>query len=468
MNGRLISDKARSWLLAELDLWCAQGILSQEQARRIRDLYESTTEVSERKRSRGIFALLGVAAFLVGLAALLVIGYNWEAMPRGLKLATVLAAILGTHAFGFYLRYRQHARTSSEIVFFLGCLFYGAGIWLVAQVFHISAHYPDGVWWWAVGVLPFALCFDTLLLHGLLVALLGVWAGLEVLNFGHLGSWIFGRWESLPNGAYSLAVLALPGFIWAYRRASVVTVGLYVPLLAWWVILQPFAWQGGGSPIYFIGSAGAWLLILAEAHRPGSLYAIPYRLYGVLLSAGVLTVLSFYGFYRGMGRAGAPRGGLRETLAIAVVSLATIAVTALARSQHAEHGRLTVLIREILRRQWYPAALVLCMAFSAVWHSLFRTGETVTWQAALPPTVLANLAMIAGAIWLMRIGLREDRGRPFAAGVLLFLLWAVLRYIDLFGDFGGMLGAALMFFLCGAALSGLALYWRRRREVRHA
>ncbi len=468
MNGRHISDRVRTWLLAELDLWCAQGILSQEQAGRIRDLYESTTEVSERKRSRGIFALLGVAAFLVGLAALLVIGYNWEAMPRRLKLVTILAVIFGTHALGFYLRYRQHARTSSEIVFFLGCLFYGAGIWLVAQGFQISAHYPDGVWWWAVGVLPFALCFDTLLLHGLLVALLGVWAGLEVLNFGHLGSWIFGRWESLPNGAYSLPVLALPGFVWAYRKASVATVGLYVPLLAWWVILQPVAWRGGGSPIYFVGSAGAWLLILAEAHRPGSLYAIPYRLYGVLLSAGVLVVLSFYGFQRDMGRAGAPQGDLRETLAIAVVSLATIAVTALARSQHAGYGRLTVLMREILRRQWYPAALVLCMAFSAVWQSLFRTGGGVAWQTALPPTVLANLAMIAGAIWLMRIGLREDRGRPFAAGVLQFLLWAVLRYIDLFGDFGGMLGAALMFFLCGAALSGLALYWRRRREIRHA
>jgi hypothetical protein len=296
-----------------------------------------------------------------------------------------------------------------------------------------------------------------------------VWAGLEVLNFGHLGSWIFGRWESLPNGAYSLPVLALPGFVWAYRKASVATVGLYVPLLAWWVILQPVAWRGGGSPIYFIGSAGAWLLILAEAHRPGSLYAIPYRLYGVLLSAGVLVVLSFYGFYRNMGRAVGSQGGLRETLAIAVISLATIAAAALARrSRDDGHEPLTVLIRGILRRQWYPTALVLCMAFSAVWQSLFRTGEAVAWQAALPPTVLANLAMIAGAIWLMRIGLREDRGRPFAAGVLLFLLWAVLRYIDLFGDFGGMLGAALMFFLCGAALSGLALYWRRRREIGHA
>jgi hypothetical protein len=83
--------------------------------------------------------------------------------------------------------------------------------------------------------------------------------------------------------------------------------------------------------------------------------------------------------------------------------------------------------------------------------------------AALLPTILANVAMVGCAFWLMRIGLREDRGRPFAAGVLYFLLWAVLRYADLFGDFGGMLGAALMFFLCGAALFGVASYWRHRK-----
>jgi hypothetical protein len=82
----------------------------------------------------------------------------------------------------------------------------------------------------------------------------------------------------------------------------------------------------------------------------------------------------------------------------------------------------------------------------------------------LLPTIVANVAMIILAFWLMGVGLREDRGRPFAAGVMYFLLWAVVRYVDLFGDFGGMLGAALMFFLCGAALFGVGFYWRNRKQ----
>jgi hypothetical protein len=80
------------------------------------------------------------------------------------------------------------------------------------------------------------------------------------------------------------------------------------------------------------------------------------------------------------------------------------------------------------------------------------------------PTVLANVAMLASAWWLITVGLREERGQPFTAGVLYFLLWAVLRYIDLFGEFAGMLGGALMFLLCGVALFAVSQFWRQRKQ----
>jgi transposase-like protein len=166
----------------------------------------------------------------------------------------------------------------------------------VAQVFHIKAHYPDGVWWWAVGVLPFALCLETRLLHALVVALLGLWAGFEVLGFDHLGGWFFGRWDFLPNGAYSLPLLAAPGMVWAYRKQSLGTLALYIPLLDWWTVLQAFAWKLDSNPIYFIGAVGALMLVAAECHAAGSRFAIPYRYYGSLLVGGVLVPLSFYKF----------------------------------------------------------------------------------------------------------------------------------------------------------------------------
>ena len=53
----------------------------------------------------------------------------------------------------------------------------------------------------------------------------------------------------------------------------------------------------------------------------------------------------------------------------------------------------------------------------------------------------------------------------FAVGVVYFLLWAILRYIDLFAGVAGMLGAALMFLLCGVGLFAVARFWRNRKEI---
>jgi predicted membrane protein DUF2157 len=449
MSKRAITAKQRAWLLDELSLWRRDALVSEQQAQRIAGLYEGAGELAERGRSRAVFVLMAAAATLVGLAALLLIGYNWDQLSRWSKLAIVLGVIGVTHAAGFSLRYRRNAGVLSENVFFLGCLFYGAGIWLVAQVFHINSHYPDGVWWWAIGVLPFALCLETRLLHALLVGLLGLWAGMEVLNFDHLGGWLFGRWDFLPNGAYSLPLLALPGIVWAYRKQSVPTLSLYVPLLAWWTVLQVFAWHLGSNPFYFVGSVGALLLVVAESHKAGSRFAIPYRYYGSLLVGGVLVPLSFYDLNKHLVGEWASRVGPP-----AVLGLLALAVV-------------LVIYRTVPRRQAIPLGLALLMAVLPLMAGNCRSSSCAD-AAALLPTVLVNVAMVAGAFWLMQLGLQEDRGRPFGAGVLYFLLWAVLRYVDLFGDFGGMLGAALMFLTCGAALYGVARYWQGRKEVRYA
>jgi Predicted membrane protein (DUF2157) len=449
MSKRAITAKQRAWLLDELSLWRRDAIVSEQQAQHIADLYEGAGEMAERGRSRSVFILMAAAATLMGLAALLLIGYNWDQLSRWTKLAIVLVVIGLTHAAGFSLRYRRNSAALSENVFFLGCLFYGAGIWLVAQVFHINAHYPDGVWWWAIGVLPFALCLETRLLHALLVGLLALWAGQEVLNFAHLGGWLFGRWDFLPNGAYSLPLLALPGIVWAYRKQSVKTLSLYVPLLAWWTVLQVYAWHVDSNPLYFVGSVGALMLVAAEAHAAGSRFAIPYRYYGSLLVGGVLVPLSFYELNQHMigewaGRVGPP--ALLALLGLAVV---------------------LVVHRTVPRRQAIPLGLALLMALLPLLTAGCRSSSCAD-AAALLPTILVNVAMVAGAFWLMQVGLQEDRGRPFGAGVLYFLLWAVMRYVDLFGDFGGMLGAAAMFFMCGGALFAVARYWQGRKEVRYA
>ncbi len=462
MNGRQISNYERQWLSGELAAWRSNGLIDEAQASRILDCYETVVATGERKQSRARFVLQAISALLVGLGVLLVIGYNWDQLHWGAKLSLVFGSVAGTHALGFYLNNFTSARRSSEIVFFLGCLLYGTGIWLVAQIFHLDSHYPDGVWWWAIGVLPFAIALDTILLHALFVGLLALWAGMEVTGFSHLSPWLL--WQWWPNGAYSLPLLAVPGLVWAYRRQSAAAVALYVPLLAWWVVLQAIAWDLEWRSLYLVGSMGAIFLIIAENHRHGSKLAIPYRIYGTLMVGGALIPPSFASYHREVYRYVSPETDEHQLISIVVmvVAAALVAFTFLLRplDNQSKQNPLARL-QELGTRQWLPLGLVVVMALLAL---LSFTGT----EGQLTATVLANVAMIGFAIWLIRVGLREDRGRLFAAGVLYFLLWTVLRYADLFGGSAGMLGAALMFFLCGATLFGLAMFWGKRKEVRHA
>jgi hypothetical protein len=63
-----------------------------------------------------------------------------------------------------------------------------------------------------------------------------------------------------------------------------------VPVVAWWVILQSFSWDLDWQSVFLIGSVGALLLIVAENHRPENRMALPYRFYGVLLTAVSLSL----------------------------------------------------------------------------------------------------------------------------------------------------------------------------------
>ncbi len=463
MSSRPISDHQRSWLAGEIEYWRSNGFIEADQAEQIQGCYELLATRRERKQSVARFTLQGIAALFIGFALLLFIGYNWNQMHWVAKLVLVFGSVSGTHAIALYLRNSTTHQRAAEVLFFLGCLFYGAGIWLVAQVFHLDSHYPDGVWWWALGVLPFALCLDTLLLHALLVGLLALWAGMEVFNFAHLSPFWFARWW--PNGALSLPLLAAPGFIWAYRRQSSRAISLYVGLLAWWIVLQAVAWDLSWQSLYVLGLMGAVFLILAEHHRQGSRMALPFRVYGTLLVGCALVPPSFLNFHEEMHRWHSDRSGDLPAfiqLVLCFVVLATLVVFVRlfqAPTEDPKHNPFVRLV-ELARRQWVPFALLLVM--TALSFMDFMPEEM-----SVVATILANLAMIGFAVWLMQVGLRDERGWFFSAGVLYFLLWAILRYVDLFGDAGGMLGAAAMFLLSGVALFGLAMLWGKRRSLQH-
>ena len=162
-------------LAGEISAWVEQKIISVQQAEAIGRLYG----VEYGKKQNRAYAILTVLGYLfVGLAAIVLIGHNWEDLSRELRMGGLLILTLGTQ--GIALKHYFSGRVGGATgLFFLGNLFYGASIILIAQIYHLGEHYPDGVFWWAVGSLPFGvlLLSPWLTLFSLLLALL--WFAME-------------------------------------------------------------------------------------------------------------------------------------------------------------------------------------------------------------------------------------------------------------------------------------------------
>jgi uncharacterized membrane protein len=475
MGDRSISSPHRRWLTAELQSWQAAGVVSSQQADQILSQYQDEAEASQRTLSRASWVLQAISAILVFLALLLLIGYNWSAMSDVAKLLVIFVVVIGTYATAFYLRYSRKAERASEIAFFFGGLTYGAAIFLIAQIFHINAHFPDGFLWWAIGIVPLAIGMHQNLLHLLLAWLLTIWSGSEILGYRQISPWRQGPWQDLPNVAILLPIVVLPALLIAYRRHAYLSVFFYAVALAWWLMLQPYAWGVVDDTLWIIGTVGAMMWIVAEAHFLGDRRAIPYRTVGILLLGGVLLFLSGYEetaslfTYNTEERLGP---GIVAVIA-ALVAATLFAVESLRRKAIQERGLSVVTQGDWKERQWLPLGLAGAMGVMAIWTSIFvREGNWFSDQpkmlVAIVPTILANVAILVVAVWLVRLGVREGRTRPFAAGVLGVLIWAWVRYIDLFGELGGMLGAALMFLFSAVVLFGVSWYWRGRKGVGHA
>lgn len=472
---RDLSNRRRQWLTEQLTLWQAEGIISSDQNQAILDSYASQAEMGSRKRRLASFALVGLAVLMFGLAVQLLVGHNWrlviagwESLGQAVKVAIVFALLAGSYGGACYLRLCTSWQRWSEVAFLWACFMFGAGIWLIGQVFHVDAHWPDGIWWWAIGVLPVALCLDTLVVHCLLVGLLGFWVGAEVLNYPHL----HGLWGALPNGAYSLLPITAIGLAWCYRRGSSWGVALYAGLIAWWIIAIGVVWGdffGGHDPVgfYFIAATATLFLIAGELHRPGSSMARPWLVLGSLLTAGTLIPLGVGDFHRygHWSNGELPEVGLGCVFAITMLAF-FLALLPLWRGRTMADVRCGSLARfgDTLRRNWLP--LGLCVSILSMCFLDILWGASCGYWNGIS-TIIGNATMLCFALWLMQIGLRDERGLAFAAGVLYLIVWAVVCYASLFGDVFGMLGAAGMFFVCGVVLLGLSIFWYRRKEQRN-
>lgn len=422
------------WLLNEIAAWRNEGVIDAAQAQRLIDRYGNEPATAWGKV---VFAAIGAVIF--GLGIILLFAYNWEDMHRFSKLAAIFAAILAAHAGGWHLNrpHSQH-RKLGESLHLLGTMLFGAGIWLIAQIYHIDEHYPNGVLLWALGALLLAWAMPSLAQAVLALLLLSLWQWLEVIDFhhaNHLATWMI---------AFGVLPLA-----WMHRSRVVLFCGIVLFMASYATSIA-----GMELAVFPVLFALACSYILCSRLVSGTRFpesAGILRLVGVGMYAVLLFLLTIDDIEEDVFRHGMEAAGALQWLYwLFPVGLAVAGVLILLL-------RYSDIIKEPVDRVetghvLAALTLVVMLSFGAI------ASHSIGW-------VLLNLLFLAHSLVLIWRGTQYLSWQSAALGCTMLSAFTIARFLDLFDS---LLLRALAFLVLGTVLFAVGIYYSKQKQRQEA
>ncbi len=271
----LSEERHWKWLAAKVPGWIEEGILESDQAERL--LREAPP--FRQKRNLLVRILIGISALLFGLGIISFFAFNWQSMAKWLKLAIVLSSFPLAHLAGIVLSRMNSREIWSEFSHLLGTLLFGAAIMLIAQIYHIDEHSPNGVLLWSAGALLMAYILDStpqLLLSGLLII---VWQFMERFFESP------GLWAALSAGAALIPLTARKKHWFAMLIATFTLVIIIAIQLSYYPRQMILG-------LFLLGCVGlgSGLLLRRTAE---TMFAKPPEVAGGILYFSLLVVLTF-------------------------------------------------------------------------------------------------------------------------------------------------------------------------------
>jgi uncharacterized membrane protein len=140
----------------DIERWVSEGLIREDQAAAIRARQAAPRSSARRAHVVSVLALTGSA--IAGVGVILFVGANWDGIPRALRVALLLALLVGSYGLGFVLRHSRgtHPLIGSGLLL-LGGISFGASIFLVGQMYDVQAHDPLGLLLWSALVAPTAI-----------------------------------------------------------------------------------------------------------------------------------------------------------------------------------------------------------------------------------------------------------------------------------------------------------------------
>lgn len=116
----------------------------------------NTESKKEDVSKKTIQIILIIAAVSVGAGIFSFIAANWTEMTKLVKIGIILISMVTFYGSGWHLKENLNFLKTGDALILLGAIVYGAGIFLVAQMFNIRANWPDGFILWMLGVIVMA------------------------------------------------------------------------------------------------------------------------------------------------------------------------------------------------------------------------------------------------------------------------------------------------------------------------
>jgi uncharacterized membrane protein len=404
-------------------------------------------------------ALAVIGALTLGAGIILFFAANWSEMPKIAKLAVLFGAMWGAYAIAGRGLSGQARGTKAigHAMLLLGIILFGANIHLIAQIYHIKAHYPNGVLMWSLGALLLVWLVPTQPAAVAGLALATLWSGMEIVDFDqHI------HWPFLAVWALFLPPVLLRDWGWA-AGAAVLALGVW----CFMVLVNP-ATHDRSEPVFLLQ---VFVLLGAFIHLAGTVLQDHPRFAAtssaIRRTALVCTLLAALGFLS-VGAHGLPSwfwgrtgfgpdtwmrdygAGSGHIVLTAVFGLASLALA----FQH---------YRKAAAGPGWRNNAGLALAVLAVLLMLVnpflpgRYTDVVFMYAALNGTVFAAL------IWIIAHGYRSgERFNVYTA----FIVYGIGLVVLYFISFWPLMGRSLFIMTGGVVLvAGVYILERRRRAA---
>jgi uncharacterized membrane protein len=371
------TDSRQSWLKGRINLWRESGLISDEQSESIIN-FEAAPEDPIRlgvRFSRLIVVLSTLGAILIGSGVISFVAANWQGIPAIAKLVFLIVGQTATYLVAYQFQFvRGYPRVGGAIMF-AGAAWFGANVFLVAQIYHLSTDNPDLLIWWFIGVLPLA-------------------------------------------------------YIARSKAITVMAVGIFVVGISWKAASQTDDAVSGllvTSILLFVGVA-IYSVGLAHMQRASAkFFAAPYMVGGALLAIIVTYMFTFAGFVNDYERNSAlenfevSSGYIALAAVVSAITIVSLMVAnwKLGRSEK----RLSFRLAE-------PAIIILTIIGG--WFMAIHMFES-----AAPYVILFNLLLVIQIFGIIGLGVINKREAFVNIGIVFFVIDLSTRYIELTVDMLG-------------------------------